>query len=666
MPERRQAPDLAVWSGISPYGVVLAEHVSAAEFAGRLRYSGSSGSSPCLERRQEQKYRTMTQTVGTPVPSNPSETMTGAQSLVRSLEEVGVDIAFGIPGGAITPAYDALMDSTKVRHILARHEQGAGHAATGYAQATGKVGVCMATSGPGATNLVTPIADAYMDSVPIVAITGQVASSLIGTDAFQEADICGITMPITKHSFLVTDPDDIPRAIFEAFHIASTGRPGPVLVDITKDALQKTTVFRWPTDLRLPGYRPVTKPHGKRIQEAARLIGEAERPVLYVGGGVLKARATAELKALAELARIPVTTTLMGIGAFPDSHPQHLGMPGMHGTVAAVTALQKADLIVALGARFDDRVTGKLDGFAPHAAIVHADIDPAEIGKNRFADVPIVGDAREVLTDLTAAVQNVLKDAENPEKTCDYSAWWEQLDQWRSTYPLGHEPAPEGSLSPQQVIRRIGQLTDGNAIVAAGVGQHQMWASQFITYDKPHTWLNSGGAGTMGYAVPAAMGAKAGRPETAVWAIDGDGCFQMTNQELATCALNNIPIKVAIINNGVLGMVRQWQTLFYGQRYSNTVLHTGEAPDNEPNRGTRVPDFVKLAEAMGCYALRCESPDQLDVTIEKAMAINDVPVVIDFIVHEDAMVWPMVAAGTSNDEIMAARDIRPDFGDDEE
>ncbi|AXI79561.1 acetolactate synthase large subunit [Peterkaempfera bronchialis] len=593
--------------------------------------------------------------------SHAAETMTGAQSLIRSLEAVGADTVFGIPGGAILPAYDPLMDSARVRHILVRHEQGAGHAAEGYAQATGKVGVCMATSGPGATNLVTPIADAYMDSVPMVAITGQVASASIGTDAFQEADICGITMPITKHNYLVTDPAEIPRVIAEAFHIASTGRPGPVLVDIAKDALQKQTVFRWPPETSLPGYRPVTKPHAKQIREAARLLVNAKRPVLYVGGGVLKARATAELRILAELTGAPVTTTLMALGAFPDSHPQHLGMPGMHGTVPAVTALQKADLIFALGARFDDRVTGKLDSFAPHAKIVHADIDPAEIGKNRAADVPIVGDAREVLADLIVAVQ-----AEHEAgRKGDYTAWWKRLNEWKTTYPLGYAPAPAGELSPQQVIERIGQLVGPDAIYAAGVGQHQMWTSQFIGFEKPATWLNSGGAGTMGYAVPAAMGAKAGCPDTQVWAIDGDGCFQMTNQELVTCALNNIPIKVAVINNGSLGMVRQWQTLFYNQRYSNTVLHSGPGHDGvaPPAAGTRVPDFVKLAEAMGCYGLRCESPDQLDAVIKEAMSINDAPVVIDFIVHQDAMVWPMVAAGTSNDEIMAARDVRPDFGD---
>ncbi|MFF3003489.1 acetolactate synthase large subunit [Kitasatospora sp. NPDC057940] len=587
--------------------------------------------------------------------------MTGAQALIRSLEEAGVNTVFGIPGGAILPAYDPLMDSAKVRHILVRHEQGAGHAATGYAQATGRVGVCMATSGPGATNLVTPIADAYMDSVPIVAITGQVPSTLIGRDAFQEADICGITMPITKHNYLVTDPDEIPRVIAEAFHIAATGRPGPVLVDITKDALQGLTTHRQ-VELSLPGYRPVTKPHAKQIREAAKMLVGAKRPVLYVGGGVIKAQATAELRILAELTGAPVVTTLMALGAFPDSHPQHLGMPGMHGSVPAVTALQKADLLFTLGARFDDRVTGKLDGFAPYAKVVHADIDPAEIGKNRPADVPIVGDAREVLADLIVAVQAEF-DAGHKG---DYSQWWEKLDAWKKTYPLGYEPAPAGRLSPQQVIERIGRLVGPEAIYAAGVGQHQMWSSQFIRFEKPGTWLNSGGAGTMGYAVPAAMGAKAGRPDTAVWAIDGDGCFQMTNQELATCALNDIPIKVAVINNGSLGMVRQWQTLFYNQRYSNTVLHAGSDHDGiaPPAQGTRIPDFVLLSEAMGCVGLRCERPEDLDAVIKQAMEINDRPVVIDFIVHQDAMVWPMVAAGTSNDEIQFAKGVRPDFGDD--
>ncbi|MDX3851895.1 acetolactate synthase large subunit [Streptomyces sp. AK02-01A] len=595
------------------------------------------------------------------------EHVTGAQSLIRSLEEVGAGTVFGIPGGSILPAYDPMMDSTRVRHVLVRHEQGAGHAATGYAQATGRVGVCMATSGPGATNLVTPIADAHMDSVPLVAITGQVASKAIGTDAFQEADICGITMPITKHNFLVTKAEDIPRTIAEAFHIASTGRPGPVLVDIAKDALQARTTFSWPPVQDLPGYRPVTKPHAKQIREAAKLITQARRPVLYVGGGVIKAGATAELRVLAELTGAPVTTTLMALGSFPDSHPLHVGMPGMHGAVTAVTALQKADLIVALGARFDDRVTGKLDSFAPYAKIVHADIDPAEIGKNRAADVPIVGDAREVLADLVQAVQAEHTEGNVGEAArTQYAAWWKDLNRWRETYPLGYDQPADGSLSPQQVIQRIGQLAPEDTIYAAGVGQHQMWAAHFIEYEKPATWLNSGGAGTMGYAVPAAMGAKAGQPGRTVWAIDGDGCFQMTNQELTTCALNNIPIKVAIINNGALGMVRQWQTLFYNERYSNTVLHAGQGADGAPSGGTRIPDFVKLSEAMGCVAMRCESPDELDAVIAKANAINDRPVVVDFIVHEDAQVWPMVAAGTSNDEVMAALGVRPDFGDNED
>ena len=578
------------------------------------------------------------------------ESLTGAQSLVRSLENIGAEVVFGIPGGAILPAYDPIFDSKKLRHILVRHEQGAGHAAEGYAQATGRVGVCLATSGPGATNLVTPIADAYMDSVPLVAITGQVPSAAIGTDAFQEADIVGITMPITKHNFLVQHADDIPRTIAEAFHLASTGRPGPVLVDLPKDILQAQGSFSWPPVLDLPGYRPTTRPHAKQVREAARLMAGASRPVLYVGGGVLKARAAAELAALAELTGIPVVTTLMARGAFPDSHRQHLGMPGMHGTVAAVTALQKADLLICLGARFDDRVTGKLDTFAPGAAIIHADIDPAEIGKNRTADVPIVGDCRETIAELVPALRELYAAGNR----ADLTGWWKQVDGWRETYPLGYEEPTDGSLAPQHVITRIGQIVGPEAIYVSGVGQHQMWASQFISYENPYTWLNSGGAGTMGYAVPAAMGAKVGRPEATVWAIDGDGCFQMTNQELVTCAIEGIPIKVAIINNGNLGMVRQWQTLFYGARYSHTKLDS-----------KRIPDFVKLADAMGCVGLRCESADQVDATIEKAMSVDDMPVVVDFVVGEDAMVWPMVAAGASNDDIIAARDARPvwDAGD---
>jgi len=580
----------------------------------------------------------------------PTESVTGAQSLIRSLEAAGAEHVFGIPGGAILPAYDPLFDSVKLRHILVRHEQGAGHAAQGYAAATGGVGVCMATSGPGATNLVTPLADAHMDSVPIVAVTGQVASASIGSDAFQEADIRGITMPITKHNFLVTDAADIPRTIAEAFHIASTGRPGPVLVDVSKDALQATTSFTWPSELHLPGYRPVTRPHAKQVREAARLIVQSRKPVLYVGGGVIRAKAARELRTLAELTGIPVVTTLMARGAFPDSHLQHLGMPGMHGTVAAVGALQRSDLIISLGARFDDRVTGALDSFAPHAKVIHADIDPAEIGKNRYADVPIVGDCREVIADLVVAIQ-----AENDAgRTGDYEGWIEYLAGVKKRYPLGYDKPADGSLAPQYVIERLGAIAGPESIYVAGVGQHQMWASQFIGYENPQTWINSGGLGTMGFAVPAAMGAKVGRPDTTVWAVDGDGCFQMTNQELATCAIEGIPVKVAIINNESLGMVRQWQTLFYDSRYSNTDLQS-----------KRIPDFVKLADAYGCVGLACESPDDVDSTIQKAMEINDVPVVVDFRVNRDAMVWPMVAAGTSNDDIKTARDMAPTWEDDD-
>jgi acetolactate synthase-1/2/3 large subunit len=572
--------------------------------------------------------------------------ITGAQSLIQSLESAGVDTVFGIPGGAILPAYDPMMDSKKLRHILVRHEQGAGHAAEGYAHVTGRVGVCMATSGPGATNLVTPIADAHMDSIPMVAITGQVPSNAIGTDAFQEADIRGITFPITKHNYLVTKADDIPRAIAEAFHLASTGRPGPVLVDISKDALNAKTSFNWPPVMNLPGYHPTTKPNSKRVKEAAERIIAAKKPVLYVGGGVIRSNAAKELLQLAELTQIPVVTTLMARGAFPDSHPQHLGMPGMHGSVAAVGSLQQSDLLIALGTRFDDRVTGQLSSFAPEADVIHVDIDPAEIGKNRFAHVPIVGDAKETIIELIAA----LKDEHKAGRTGNYEAWWANLNRLRTEYPLGYDHPTDGSLSPQYVIERIGAINGPDAIYAAGVGQHQMWAAQFVKYEKPGTWLNSGGLGTMGYAIPAAMGAKVGAPDKTVWAIDGDGCFQMTNQELATCTLNDIPIKVGLINNNALGMVRQWQSLFYNNRYSNTDLNSN-----------RVPDFVKLADAYGCHGLRCETREEVDKTIEKALELNDAPVVIDFVVHKDAMVWPMVAAGMSNSEIKFARDMAPQW-----
>ena len=577
--------------------------------------------------------------------------LTGAEAVVRALEELGVELVFGIPGGAVLPVYDPLFDSQKLRHVLVRHEQGAGHAASGYAHASGRVGVMMATSGPGATNLVTPLADAQMDSIPVVAITGQVGRALIGTDAFQEADITGMTMPITKHNFLVRNGDDIPRVIAEAFHIASTGRPGAVLVDIPKDVLQGQCTFAWPPQLDLPGYKPNTKPHSRQVREAAKLIAEARKPVLYVGGGVIRGEATRELMDLAELTGIPVVTTLMARGAFPDSHPQNLGMPGMHGTVAAVAALQRSDLLIALGARFDDRVTGKLDTFAPEAKVIHVDIDPAEIGKNRHADVPIVGDVKLAITDLLESLRRHQAGRQNLDN------WWEYLSGIRATYPLSYDPQHDGSLSPEYVISKLGEIAGPDAVYVAGVGQHQMWAAQFISYENPRTWLNSGGLGTMGFAIPAAMGAKMARPETEVWAIDGDGCFQMTNQELATCAIEGVPIKVALINNGNLGMVRQWQTLFYGERYSNTDLAT---------HSHRIPDFVKLAEALGCVGMRCEREEDVVDVINRAREINDRPVVIDFIVGADAQVWPMVAAGTGNDEIMAARNIRPLFDDNEE
>ncbi|WP_028708282.1 acetolactate synthase large subunit [Propionicicella superfundia] len=572
--------------------------------------------------------------------------LTGAQMLVESLERVGVEVVFGIPGGAILPAYDPLFDSELVRHILVRHEQGAGHAAEGYALATGKVGVCMATSGPGATNLVTPLANAYMDSVPIVAITGQVGSASIGTDAFQEADIRGITMPITKHSFLVTEPRLIPGAIAAAFRLAASGRPGPVLVDISKDALAGTGRFQWPDAVELPGYHPVTKPHSKQLREAVRLIGEAKRPVLYVGGGVIKAQAADALADLVKNTGIPVVTTLMARGALPDSDPLNFGMPGMHGTVAAVGALQRSDLLIALGTRFDDRVTGKLSSFAPDALVIHADIDPAEISKNRVADVPIVGDLRAVLDELN----ELLRGSDLP----DLGPWVTYLTSLRTKYAIETEPTKEGRLSPQYVIKRIGEIAGPDAMYVSGVGQHQMWAAHLLPFERPGRWMNSGGAGTMGYCVPAAMGVKVGAPDDVVWGIDGDGCFQMTNQELVTCALEGIPIKIAVINNESLGMVRQWQTLFYGERYSNTDL-----------KSLRVPDFPKLAEAMGCVGLRAETVEEVDTVLAEAMAVTDRPVVVEFVVHKDAMVWPMVAAGTSNDDIMIAKGLAPAWDEEE-
>lgn len=575
--------------------------------------------------------------------------MTGAEAIVRTLELIGIDTIFGIPGGAILPLYDPLHSSKKLRHVLVRHEQGAGHAATGYAQATGRIGVCVATSGPGATNLVTPIADAMLDSVPMLAITGQVGHSLLGTDAFQEADIRGVTMPITKHNYMITDPEDIPRAIAEAFHIATTGRPGPVLLDIPKDVQNAEMTFRWPPQITIPGYRPTVQPHSRQIDEAIKLIAEAKKPVVYAGGGIIKANASTQLREFIEKTGIPVVTTLMALGTVPSDHELNMGMPGMHGTVSAVGAIQRSDLLIAIGTRFDDRVTGDVDTFAPHAKVIHADIDPAEIGKIRTAEVPIVGDAKEVLKALCEAY-----DASDATMA-DLSEWHSYLGALREKFPRGWDDVDDGLLTPQHVIRELSKVVGPDAIYCAGVGQHQMWSAQFIDFEHPRTWLNSGGLGTMGYSVPAALGAKAGCPDKEVWAIDGDGCFQMTNQELTTAAIEGMPIKVAVINNGNLGMVRQWQNLFYEGRYSNTKLR---------EQGEFLPDFVTLAEGLGCAAFRVTTEDEIVPTIEKAREINDRPVVIDFIVGQDAQVWPMVSAGASNTDIQYARNLRPLFDED--
>ena len=572
--------------------------------------------------------------------------ITGAQAAIKSLEQEGVEVMFGIPGGAILPLYDPIIDSP-IRHILCRHEQGAAHAADGYAQATGEPGVCVATSGPGVTNLVTGLASAYMDSIPVVAITGQVPRWAVGGDAFQECDSTGITMPITKHNYLVMDPQELPRIINEAFHIAKTGRPGPVLVDIPKDVLQAEMVWWYPEGPDLPGYRPVTRGNQKQIREAARLLLSARKPVLYVGGGVIRAGASDELRRLVELTQAPVVTTLMARGALPDDHPQCLGMPGMHGNYTAVTAMQKSDLLVALGARFDDRVTGKLDAFAPDAKIVHADVDPAEIGKNRTVDVPIVGDAKSVIHDLCEAVEEMISERGAP----DYSEWLTTLNGWKKKYPYRYNQPSDGPLKPEYVIEQISKATRGDAIYVGGVGQHQMWASQHIRFKRPNTWINSGGLGTMGYAVPAAMGAKVGRPDQTVWAIDGDGCFQMTCQELATMTTEKIPIKIAIINNAFLGMVRQWQELFYDSRFSQVEF------------GFETPDYVKLADAYGAVGLRCESPDEVETTIAKAMDIDDRTVVIDFRVDPAEKCYPMVPAGASNDDIILGPEYEKEHAD---
>ena len=564
------------------------------------------------------------------------EQLTGAQALIRSLEYEGVEVVFGMPGGAILMAYDPLLDSS-IRHVLARHEQGAGHMASGYAHATGKVGVALVTSGPAATNLLTALQDAYMDSVPVVAITGQVATTAIGNDAFQEAHTWGMSMPATKHNELITSADEIPDIIREAFHLASTGRKGPVLVDVPKDVLAATMTWHRPGEVRLPGYRPAVKGHPRQVKAAVDLIGESEHPVLYVGGGVIAAGAAEELKQFAEMIQVPMVTTLMARGAFPDSHPLNLGMPGMHGTYTATTAMQRSDLLITIGARFDDRITGDPKHFAPEAKVIHVDIDPAEIGKNRFADVPIVGDARTVL-------QQLITETELREPQPNREEWLATLHEWQTTYPLSYEQDPDGPIQQQYVIEELLRVTEGDATIVAGVGQHQMWASQFWRFEEPRRWINSGGLGTMGYAIPAAIGAKVGTPDEVVFAIDGDGCFQMTGTELITAAVENIPIKVAVMNNASLGMVKQWQNLFYDGRLSQTEL------------SPTVPDFVKFAEACGGVGLRADHPSEVAGVIEQALAINDRVVVVEFTCDPEAMVFPMVPAGGSNDDLILSRE----------
>jgi acetolactate synthase-1/2/3 large subunit len=563
--------------------------------------------------------------------------MTGAQAFIKSLELEGTEVVFGLPGGAILPAYDPILDSP-IRHILVRHEQGAGHMAEGYAHVTGRPGVAVVTSGPAATNIVTPLCDAYMDSIPLVVITGQVPSTAIGTDAFQECDTVGITRSVTKHNELVMDPQDIPRVIREAFHIATTGRPGPVLVDLPKDVLQAEMDWYWPESVDLPGYKPTTRGHPRMVKEAAKLILAAERPVIYAGGGILKARAADALRELAELTNIHVVTTLMARGAFPDSHPLCLGMPGMHGNYTAITSMQQADLLIALGSRFDDRVTGRVSSFAPEAKIIHVDVDPAEQGKVRKPDVPIVGDARLVIEEIVREIRNLLA---HGVTQADTTRWRSIISGWRERFPLTYEQSQPGdALKPQFCLEQLRDNTPDDTIVVSGVGQHQMWTSQFWKFDHPYTWVNSGGLGTMGFAVPAAIGAKVGRPERTVWAVDGDGCFQMTGQELVTAAVERIPVKVAVLNNSYLGMVRQWQEMFYEERYSEVYL----SPD--------LPDFVKWAEAMGCIGIRVEAPEEVQPAIDKANEIDDRPVLVEFRVDAREKVFPMVPAGHSNDDVV--------------
>lgn len=550
--------------------------------------------------------------------------MKGAEALLKALEREGVEVIFGHPGGAIMPVYDALYDSP-IRHILVRHEQGGVHAATAYARASGKVGVVMATSGPGALNLVTGLTDAYMDSTPVVAITGNVPRALIGTDAFQEADVTGVTMPITKHNYLVQEANDIPRVVREAFHIASTGRPGPVLIDLPKDVQLAEFTGTFDVELDLPGYKPTTKGHPKQIERGMDALEKAERPILMVGGGAQHAHG--ELLAFAERTGIPVITTLMGLGAFPGNHPLWLGMPGMHGTVAANRAIHHADVILAIGLRFDDRVTGKVSRFAPHAhTIIHVDIDPAEIGKLVRTHIPIVGDARSVLREM-------LKGA----KPLKLASWWRQLEEWRTRYPLRWKPRPH--LQSQEVIKAFAEATGGHALVTTGVGQHQMFAAQFFPVARPRSFITSGGLGTMGVGLPFAIGAKVARPEELVIDFDGDGSFQMTLQELATVVKYKLDVKVVILNNGYLGMVRQWQDLFHAKRYSEVYL----ADSN--------PDFARLAEAYGIKGVRVERKEDLMKGVEAVLS-TDGPVVAEFKVYHEEGVFPMIPAGGAAEDMI--------------
>jgi acetolactate synthase-1/2/3 large subunit len=554
--------------------------------------------------------------------------MTGADAILRSLEAEGVEVMFGLPGGAILPLYDAMAKGTKVRHVLARHEQGAGHMAQGYARASGRVGVAVATSGPGATNLVTPIADAWMDSTPIVCITGQVRSNLIGTDAFQECDITGITMPIVKHSWLVRDVEEIPHTIKAAFHIAQTGRSGPVLVDVPRDIQEAEFDFEYPEEVNLPGWKPSRRGNPRQIGLAAERIVAAKQPVLYVGGGVVNADAMDELRALAESARLPVVTTLMAKSAFPESHELFYGWPGMHGPKWSNYAINKADLLIAVGARFDDRVTGKLSAFAPAADVIHFDIDPAEIGKLRKADIPVVGPLKGVLHELGKAVgaQAVAGRTE---------PWLQQIAAWRDEFPLRYGSAPTEMMKPQPVFEQLQALSQDREIVwTTGVGQHQMWAMQYLLCDKPRTFITSGGLGTMGFGIPAAVGAKAARPDATVVCVDGDGCFQMTAQELATSVLEGLPIVVVIVNNGYLGMVRQWQDMFFEERFSQIKLTHA------------VPDYARLAQAYGAAGFTVESEDELADVLAEAMDCGRTAVV-DCRVDPREHVFPMIPAGAA-------------------